>query len=743
MKELKHFLTGLGIIGVALTSAYSVSFLFYGQKEARAATVTLYADDCTPYGSGSGTSGDPYCGIQTAIDAIPTNLAGDAYVIEVKSGTYIEAIAVAGKTTSATETIIIREQSGQTAVIDGDTLSTWGIHVDGVDYVTIDGFEIMNTYYDGIKCDAGGNYNTYKNNNIHGVKASAVAGIWLGNGLGSGNGCTNATVQTNQLHDNAVEGFHAGDDSVDFLVTGNDVYLNASNGINIVDDADGGTIWNNTIYQNTVNGVRLDTVANTTVQGNTIYQNGDSGVQTFAASTTLIDDNEIYNNSQVHTRSAILVSTSSSATTITNNIVHNESNNGINLSDTSTGSIVRYNAVLNSGQGINMSANPSFTVDHNLVYNNTMGMIIFPSSAPSPAVVSYNTIYGNVCMGMLLGAGSSSNYPTVSNNIFANNATASGCNAATGFLTDNGFGGVGVDNSNTAPYGSLQYNLFYNNGWNVDAGNEHVVELNVGTFSRGGYYATAEAINGIETTLPNMLSANNTVGDPLLTDPDGADNNLATWADNDFHEGLGGAAIDAADPGDSYDNEPMPNGGRANLGRYGNTDEAASASSEEENETIITASVDPYISYTISSNTCALGGGSLMPGVISTCNYILTVGTNATNGYSSSIIGDATLTSGADSIAATDGTITNGSEEYGIATSKAGVDISQFSGTCDDPETSPMTASALSGTPQSVVDQPGPVAGDATTLCHAAAVNAVTPAGTYSGTATLSVTANF
>ncbi|MBD3166334.1 DUF1565 domain-containing protein [bacterium] len=50
---------------------------------------------------------------------------------------------------------------------------------------------------------------------------------------------------------------------------------------------------------------------------------------------------------------------------------------------------------------------------------------------------------------------------------------------------------------------------------------------------------------------------------PLFVDPE-----------EDFHLLTGALCIDAGDPSDSFDREPEPNGGRANIGLYGNTGEA-------------------------------------------------------------------------------------------------------------------------------------------------------------------------
>src|SRR4029077_2631404 len=70
---------------------------------------------------------------------------------------------------------------------------------------------------------------------------------------------------------------------------------------------------------------------------------------------------------------------------------------------------------------------------------------------------------------------------------------------------------------------------------------------------------------------------------PLFVNPAGADGilgyNSTTGTDggldDDFHVQAGSPAINAGNPADDSSNQPAPNGGRIELGAYGNTAEAA------------------------------------------------------------------------------------------------------------------------------------------------------------------------
>lgn len=160
-----------------------------------------------------------------------------------------------------------------------------------------------------------------------------------------------------------------------------------------------------------------------------------------------------------------------------------------------------------------------------------------------------------------------------------------------------------------------------------------------------------------------------------------------------------------------------------------------------DDQVTVSATVDPTITSALSGTTCALG--TLSNTTIETCTYTNTVNTNASGGFTSTILEDGDLRDGALDIADLVGAdIEVGNEEYGVATSDAGNTIDQYVA-CADPEPTPLESTTLTGTAQSYSTDAGPVSADVTTLCHGASITATTEAGSYSHIVTHITTGTF
>jgi len=163
-----------------------------------------------------------------------------------------------------------------------------------------------------------------------------------------------------------------------------------------------------------------------------------------------------------------------------------------------------------------------------------------------------------------------------------------------------------------------------------------------------------------------------------------------------------------------------------------------------DDQVIITATIDPTFTFTISSNTCALG--TLTTGSVSTCSYTLAVGTNADNGAKITIqaISDGTNAylnkDGApgtyiDDIAENN-TVTAGTEGYGIAVT-GGAGWTEEGDFNDDDTPIPSSVTDILSTT-------GPIEStDTSTITHRAAISTTTESGTYSQTVQYIATGTF
>lgn len=151
---------------------------------------------------------------------------------------------------------------------------------------------------------------------------------------------------------------------------------------------------------------------------------------------------------------------------------------------------------------------------------------------------------------------------------------------------------------------------------------------------------------------------------------------------------------------------------------------------------------DPTLTVTLSGNSAALG--LLDTEHVNQAGISSEVTTNAVDGYISTVKYDHTLTSGTDTIPDTiGGNIPIGSAEFGASSSQAGNAIAQWSPAACSTTTSTTNATALSTSFQTFASNAGPATSESTTLCFAASISGVTPAGSYSSSMTIITTGRF
>ena len=170
-----------------------------------------------------------------------------------------------------------------------------------------------------------------------------------------------------------------------------------------------------------------------------------------------------------------------------------------------------------------------------------------------------------------------------------------------------------------------------------------------------------------------------------------------------------------------------------------------------DDQVVVTATVDPSITFAISDNTIGFGSlsasddrfatGDTLGNSSSTVAHTLSAGTNATSGYVMYMLG-GTLTSGLNTITAPagPGATTVGSEQFGLnltASGGTGVVDTQY-GTA-----SQYGFGSTSSTQDNIASATGPTATTTYNATYVGNIAAVTEAGAYATTLTYTATATY
>jgi hypothetical protein len=298
------------------------------------------------------------------------------------------------------------------------------------------------------------------------------------------------------------------------------------------------TIKNNIIEENDVRdaddkrggGIGLEGT-NVTIQGNLIRNNlaergGAIGVTDSSTFNFLIADNHIENNKGYddHGGGAIINGTGM----ITRNVFD--------------GNVIDAGSIHGYGYGggitvVNEDTTKLITLSHNVWRNNhapLYGGAVFVDEAAKVSMV-HELLYNNTSGGSGSAIYVDEHYNHEPSILYMDNCTVSG-NTSSGAA-------LYVQASNVC----VQNSIFWNNGSDFE-----VVD--------GGHLTVNYTL-----TQQNFVGTGNISSDPLFT-------NAST---GDFHLQSNSPAIDAGNPFSDFSKEPAPNGGRVNLGHYGNTAEAS------------------------------------------------------------------------------------------------------------------------------------------------------------------------
>ncbi len=439
--------------------------------------------------------------------------AGD--VIHVDTGVYSLATNILLESQDSGVTIRGPQLAGNLAVLNRGNTGESVIQFAGADDVTLERVVLT-----------GGQYGVRGNENVDSDRITLDDVIVHGNTFG-------VTVGANNEN---------------FTIRDSEVYGNSSSGISVTTAR--GRVENNLVRNNST-GISVSAPGGEYTQG------------------VFVVGNEVRNNSTGIS--------ASNRVTIEANIVHHNSANGINADQSP---MVRGNTVYsNSGGGISVTNNAS-AIDNrvfdnagtgiyvrsglaagNVVYANATGM-----ENGSNSTVTGNLIYENRVRGVLMNGFNSAGDGLFGNTIHqsaGDGVLATGGGSNTSIRNNIIVVGAGyalrVGNNNQIGFAS-DYNLFHTFGTGKLAFWEGRDFLTLADWS----YETA---NDLESAIAN----------PAFVDIDGADGMLGFVGgvdgglDDDFRLSVGSPGVDAGDPTSIFVAEPESNGGRVDLGVYGNT----------------------------------------------------------------------------------------------------------------------------------------------------------------------------
>ncbi|WP_440957027.1 right-handed parallel beta-helix repeat-containing protein [Methanosarcina sp. Mfa9] len=393
---------------------------------------------------------------------------------------------------------------------------------------------------------------TIQDVNIHNA---SQYGIYIYNGI-------QLTIDDLDIYDCGSSGIYARyAQGSNIIITNCTIYECGNWGIDVNGDQDI-VVAHNTIYNNSFyGGINYNYASNVEVYNNTIYDcnyegpdlEGDiiQGRATNGAGTNV----SIYNNNATNCGRGLRVANGATGVEIYNNVV---SMCGYNTLDIYPNTIVDiHDNIFNNGA--TASIYPALTSVHHIHRNIFNNVTLKIDGDILKRWVSHNsTIYENVFDGKGLLVSYSEGI-AIRNNIFKNGAY------------------VQTSNNPDKPNNHLKLNnnVFYNSPHaliiseaylsNSEVKNNIFMNISDWIIDAGNFNNVTVCYNCVwncdENTLFKMSDFNRINQNPLLMDT----------ANGDFHLYSDSPCIDAGDPNDDYSKEPEPNGGRIDIGCYGNT----------------------------------------------------------------------------------------------------------------------------------------------------------------------------
>lgn len=306
-------------------------------------------------------------------------------------------------------------------------------------------------------------------------------------------------------------------------------------------------------------------------------------------SNNIIEGNDVRRSdvpSDYHFGGGVHVSNAATATIVNNVIRGNFAGRGGGMSVVNTeaatiqGNIVEHNVAVGDHGGGLFIAVVNARITQNVIRSNEVGreltygwgggLILF--GAGNSAEISFNVLSENFAAGYgaaeFIDEGARA---TIHHELIYRNRSKDGCEAVSAIAVDGGEdGGSRATIRFCTVVGNVCEGSTRGNGLQVEL-NSVVSVRDCIFWNNGGDDFATDGTATLTVTYTNSQEGYPGTGN-LTVDP-----MFVNEAADDYRLVAGSACIDAGDPSSPFGNEPAPNGGRADLGRYGNAADAASS----------------------------------------------------------------------------------------------------------------------------------------------------------------------
>ncbi|MGE3181361.1 MAG: right-handed parallel beta-helix repeat-containing protein [Phycisphaerae bacterium] len=328
-----------------------------------------------------------------------------------------------------------------------------------------------------------------------------------------------------------------------------------------------------------------------TLRGGGIYIRGGSPT----ISNNLIEDNELRGGNlaaEESTGGGIYVTNAVRATIRNNVIRNNEAGRGAGIAVNVGVVIIEDNTIENNvgvgdhGGGLFITAQQA-TITRNIIRGNEIGRELgygwggglIVAGVGSEAELSLNTVYENFAASF--GSGEFIDEGAVAeihHELIYNNRSSAGCEAVSAIYVDGGAeGGSSATIDHCTVVNNMCENSTRGNGLQVEGDSTVTVSNSIFWGNAGDDFQVIDTSTLVVTytcSEEGYAGTGNISSNPRFRDE----------AASDFRLAANSPCIDAADPAAPFDKEPADNGGRADLGRFGNTANVLSTPDDGGNE---------------------------------------------------------------------------------------------------------------------------------------------------------------